>query len=428
MHAVSGAVSPLTDIAVIGTTLSGNKGAAGMLLSLVQNIGERLPDACFKVLTIYPDDDVQLASRRLDADIVSCTPAALILRAAPLSFLAPILRPLGLQSVLRVDPILRSMLDADVVIDAGGITFADGRGLVLLYNVACILPSLLLNRPTMKASQAMGPFETSPNRWLARVLLPRVDTILARGRVTREHLDDLGLTNVENATDAAFSMQITPEARERADEILSGDVSGSEIITVSPSSVVASYCRDAGIEYARVLARFIDITVEERDSHILIMAHSVRPDRRVKKNNDVPVCEAIFEAVAAREAVTLITGDYLPDVHRVLIGESRFLIASRFHAMISALSMQVPFLMIGWSHKYEEVLDDFSLEQYCMDYSDFTIERLKASFDRLVDHEGVVSQQISQGLPDAIRSSRRNAEAAVKLVRGQSLSHRGEER
>ena len=397
-----------------------------MLLGLVRNIRRMVPDASFSVLTIYPRDDRALAADGLDVEIVSCKPAALILRAAPLSLFAPLLNVLRIAGVLRMDPILRTVLDADVVVDAGGITFADGRGLLLAYNVACILPALCLSRPTIKVAQAMGPFNAVLNRSFAGRLLPKLDTILARGKISRGYLDALGLSNVENAADVAFSMPITDESQRIADDIVAGCGSGAEIITVSPSSVVDTYCRDAGLEYVSVLAAFIDRIIAERDCRVLVMAHSVRPDRRVKKNNDVAVCEAVYDAVRQKDHVTLVTADYLPDVHRALIARSRFLIASRFHAMISSLATTVPFIMVGWSHKYEEVAEDFDLGPYCLDYSDLSLDRLLATFEELCAEETQAKKRIAAALPGALEASFKNAEMTVALLRDHSQMQREE--
>ena len=44
-------------IAIIGSALSGNKGAAAMLESAVQTLTERFPDAEFTLLSMYPAED-----------------------------------------------------------------------------------------------------------------------------------------------------------------------------------------------------------------------------------------------------------------------------------------------------------------------------------------------------------------------------------
>jgi hypothetical protein len=133
----------MPEIAIIGVTLSGNKGAASMLQSGVESISRLMKDARFGVLSIYPADD-RKANRDERVEIISAKPMALLI-AVPLAFLWWLLVRLRLPpGPLRRNRILATLHRSALLIDMGGITFSDGRGIVLAYNVACILPALLV--------------------------------------------------------------------------------------------------------------------------------------------------------------------------------------------------------------------------------------------------------------------------------------------
>ena len=51
----------MREIATIGATLSGNKGAASMLQSVLDNLPPLLGEVHFNVLSVYPAEDEQLA-------------------------------------------------------------------------------------------------------------------------------------------------------------------------------------------------------------------------------------------------------------------------------------------------------------------------------------------------------------------------------
>jgi polysaccharide pyruvyl transferase WcaK-like protein len=87
--------------------------------------------------------------------------------------------------------------------------------------------------------------------------------------------------------------------------------------------------------------------------------------------------------------------------------------------MISGLATSTPTVVIGWSHKYKEVLDDFGLSNLGLDSSalnepseiaDIVAQVLTTRVD--------ISRQISAALPDVKVRSLRNfsaiAEAAVR--------------
>ncbi len=44
------------------------------------------------------------------------------------------------------------------------------------------------------------------------------------------------------------------------------------------------------------------------------------------------------------------------------------LLTSRFHAMIAGLCLAIPTVVVGWSHKYEEVLAEFQLERFAFSF------------------------------------------------------------
>ncbi|MEM4217351.1 MAG: polysaccharide pyruvyl transferase family protein, partial [Candidatus Methanomethylicaceae archaeon] len=42
-----------------------------------------------------------------------------------------------------------------------------------------------------------------------------------------------------------------------------------------------------------------------------------------------------------------------------ILGTARGVISSRFHALVGALSQDVPALAVGWSHKYPQLMEEF---------------------------------------------------------------------
>ena len=95
------------------------------------------------------------------------------------------------------------------LLDQGGITFTDGREKFLLYNVASILPALNTGTPVFKCAQAVGPFTNPINRRASKTFLPKVKTLVTRGRITHEFAEGLGLSNLYAGADYAFSLEMS---------------------------------------------------------------------------------------------------------------------------------------------------------------------------------------------------------------------------
>ena len=194
-------------VAIVGAALSANKGAAAMLETVIARQPEVSGPCTFDILTTYPDADAPLVPTGAHARVVGLQPMRLATVEFPVAVLALVARTLRIPTGWVRTRACRSILDADVVVDVAGISFADGRGVpITVYNALMTGLPLLLGVPTVKAAQALGPFRNPVNRFLARMVLPRLAAVCARGARTREHLDTLGLRNVTDVADLAFSL------------------------------------------------------------------------------------------------------------------------------------------------------------------------------------------------------------------------------
>jgi colanic acid/amylovoran biosynthesis protein len=69
-----------------------------------------------------------------------------------------------------------------------------------------------------------------------------------------------------------------------------------------------------------------------------------------------------------------------------MLGLSYAVVASRYHALVSALSQGVPAVATGWSHKYTELFEDYGFPEGVLSIDD-EAGRIDAMMDRLVDAE-----------------------------------------
>ena len=186
-------------IAIIAANFTGNKGAAAMLKSIIKNLDSEYNGLTYNLLSVYPKND-RLENPFKNVKVISCKPQEIIFigfSMAILFFLFKRLKPV--RKFLLKYKMLKGLYEADLVVDAAGISFVDSRGFIMnTYNFICVATPLLLGKTIIKYSQAMGPFNSFWNRTLAKILLPKIHTICARGEITRFHLDKLNLKNITN--------------------------------------------------------------------------------------------------------------------------------------------------------------------------------------------------------------------------------------
>lgn len=412
-------------IAITAASYSGNKGAAAMLQSSIKQLHEHYgPGLTIKLMSVYPRED--RVQKPFDfIEIVPAPPEKLLFIAFPLAvlyFLLGWIPPIGM--LLRKNKIIGAYALTDAVIDEAGISFVDSRGVVMnTYAFVSILVPMLCGVPVVKYSQAMGPFHNFWNRIYAKLILPKVKLICARGEITLDNLKSIGLqNNVKLAADGAFSMPDDPAVYQQVQELTQADGAfyNGNVIALSISSVVDGKCRKKGIDYQGIMVQFIDYLTRS-GYHVLLIANAARMGKEKPRNNDLIVCQAVYDRCADKEKVRWYYEEMTAEKIRELIGVSRFLVASRFHAMIGGLYKQVPVLLIGWSHKYKEVLDMFGLGECAIDFSRLSLDTLVKAFQDFAEKEPEMRTKLQENQQRVRSSSRDNIRFITQVLDGLAL-------
>lgn len=400
---------------IISATFTGNRGAEALLRSMIENITLLNPQSSFFVLSVYPHDDVN-ENEYSNVEVVDCRPKVFMIKVFIEALITHFFWKLPKS---RLSTAARSIMASDLILDLSGVSFVDGRGLpLLIYNSQCVLIPKWFGKPVMKVAQAMGPFHSTINQLAASYCLKQVAILVSRGYITSKNLTNLGTTNFIELTDAAFSL---PERKIDGYSIANemGDLkkNNKRIVGICPSVVVEEYCAKENIDYYIVMNKLIDYILE-KDYCIVLFAHSARDNSNKKKNNDLPLCRRLVQKRSNKQDILFIDDTLNANELRSLISRCDFFVGSRFHSIISALCVNVPFFLIGWSHKYTEVLQKFGLSEQAMDFKDISVSKLCDRFDYMVEHEQDIRKSIRNNIQENIELSKRNAALAVDFVRG----------
>jgi polysaccharide pyruvyl transferase WcaK-like protein len=410
------------NLAVIGAALSANKGAASMVLGLVDGLSDRGIHAEVSLLTTYRTEDEEVLGTHdeslipdgITVRVVNAAPFALMLAlvlSLPIRLLDRLRLPLG---PLLMNPLIRAVRRSDVTVDLAGIAFADGRGFALLgYNVVMSMFPFLAGGSVVKASQALGPFTNKLTRTAARIVLPRMTTICARGASTRSHLDLLGLSNVVDATDIAFLMRHTTISDDASTDLGDTETGHAPAVVVFPSAVVDAYAVAAGVDHVDVVASMID-ALSASGARVIVAPHSFRQSGERGRMNDGPIVEDIEQRV--NEPAEFVNRDLDPRELRAIIERADVAVTGRFHGMVSALKVGTPPVVIGWSHKYGEVLDQFNVSEQGISVNDLSTDRLLAIVKRTLDDREAIARTIGDAYDAVCTSAGRNIEVIVEAA------------
>ncbi|EAR24700.1 hypothetical protein A20C1_11496 [marine actinobacterium PHSC20C1] len=405
-------------VTIIGSALAGNKGASAMLESAIQTLTPRVPGVSFTLLSMYPEED-RAQNVYDNLDIVAAQPRQLGVTINSLALLYRVLPPLR-PLIRKNSKAIAALAKSQVLLDQGGITFTDGREKFLLYNVASILPAMFVKTPVFKCAQAIGPFKNSINHRAARIFLPKVHTIVTRGAKTHEFAEGLGLSNLFAGADYAFSLQLDgTESAAVSKEFDMTFFDSGTVVGVSPSVVLQKKVDARDGDYIGQTADFIKHLLAS-GRKVALVPHSAREQSTKTHNNDLPLCREIFDRVGENANLLFIDKELPSQQLRYIIGECDLFVASRFHAMVSALAMAVPTLVIGWSHKYQEVLEMFGAEQWAMPHSEAELGSLIERFEQLAESRTEVAASLQHHLPAVKERSLAQADLIAAIVTNRS--------
>jgi len=421
-------------ISIIGATFTGNRGAEAMLCSVVNKTAEKYPDAEFYIFSYYPSVDrklLQESSHHLKEQIkiFSSTPFYISAVLFPAALIYAVVSFLHLKFLTKLLPAsVRALGDSDVLIDIAGVSFMSGRAVFLPFNILTILPAMLVKTPVVKFAQGLGPFTDKSVRIAASLFLPKCRRVFARGEITLKYLHEFfgNKDFIGSAADSAFMHQkgysITDEnsgyVKELCGKIQKQKKSGQKILGFCPSSVVYKKTQKQNIDYVSVISDIISKLLKDNNNTLLLFPNATRKESGEKlRNNDLVIIKLIKKKLESAENIServiYVENDINTDSIKSLIELCDITVVSRFHAMIASLTLEVPPLVLGWSHKYLEVMKQFGMEDAVLDYLDIKNDTAGKIADALKNCSKL-SGKISEYLPTVKKESAKQYEYVFK--------------
>jgi polysaccharide pyruvyl transferase WcaK-like protein len=170
--------------------------------------------------------------------------------------------------------------------------------------------------------------------------------------------------------------------------------------------------------------RFLELikTLGTQDFHYIFMPNATREGSDKSHNNDLLTLTRMREAYEITQAQSPVGAgiewvDY--DINtasvRRIISQADVLVTSRYHAMISGLSLGVPTVVIGWGHKYKETMAYFNLGEYSFDFGGESMDLPAIILKILGDAKGV-REKINVNLPEVKRLAQKQFDYLKRVL------------
>jgi colanic acid/amylovoran biosynthesis protein len=437
----------MTKILFIGGNLSKNIGGAAIVSSACRALKEVIPDTEFTLLSFLPKYDFEMSTRYPNIHIISELDEKKYHLPLPLLslWLLRLLRSIVWKAIYKLfglnvrklidEKILKEYANSDIIIEISGDGLTGDYGFFGMFiSFPRILVCTLLKKPVVIYAQSIGPYNIKWPilnkestilsrfcRYFARYLLNKVNLITVREEITLNILKSLRITKppIYLTADSAFLLPPTP--KERVYEILSsyGVDHGEKIIGVSVSGSISrlQYKSKSKVDYnhyKNVIIQIIDYLTDKLDVRVILVPHETGPGIM---SDDRFTGAEIHQKLKNKKKVVQISEELSPEETKGIIGRCDLFIGSRMHANIAALSMAVPTIAIGYSHKtwgimkmmeQEEFICDFQevtvsgimkmmeQEEFICDFQEVTVSNMMAKLDRAWQNKEKISEELKQ--------------------------------
>lgn len=250
--------------------------------------------------------------------------------------------------------------------------------------------------------QAFGPFKQELSRDLVKRIFNYTDLIFARDRQSYNYLTEFLEQDLKILTAPDFTNLFIPDENKILKKVV--DIAENSIIII-PNRKMMTHTNSKTAEQYENFLGLIAQKVENTNYKLVLLNHEGQEDKKI-----IDTLKAKLSIRFNKEIYVL---DNLDAVNvKAAIGKALFVVSSRFHGVVSALSQGVPVLCTSWNHKYQELLNDYDLKEGLLEISNQ--EDAIEKFNNLLNLENNV--QIREKLLNKSKNQKDLAESMWQKV------------
>ena len=352
---------------------------------------------------------------------------------------------------------LREFAAANVILDISGDTYSDNFNYIrVIKHSMDILAARLLGKPIVLFAQSCGPFKGWPIRSLARLALNRATLITTRESLTKDYLQDIGISKPSIFATACPAFLFEATSKERVEQIfkqegisldnepLIGLTFCSFNISINPMRIIIQNKWLNTMKYflpklfynlvekrmksvkfldthvAADLTPFvqaIDYLVEKLHATVLLIPHVYESkSSRYHILSDKGLAEKLYELTKSdnTDKIKMLRGKYNAEDVKGIIGECDIFISGRMHAAIAALSQNVPTVGLPYGLKFYGIFGMLGQESHVC--SSNNADDIISIVNEVWKNKEKISKELASKVPEAKKLALLNTELVKDIL------------
>jgi polysaccharide pyruvyl transferase WcaK-like protein len=254
---------------------------------------------------------------------------------------------------------LAALRDSTTIIDLSGFALTDdfsknsGTYRSVIFLIQAFISKIVFRKKYYIFPQAFGPYKRYFNYILSKIIIMLADKVFIRGKRSFENVKCKSKKCVQTS-DFVFSKLF------RKKYSVEREVEYENYILINPNSRIYHKEKKQNIiKYILFLEKTIKYYLDA-GFNIVLTPNELREN----EEDDLYICNLLADNINHKQVYVNNNLDlnYLMN----LVGKSEFSIVSRFHLMIFSLIMTNPVIVLSWSDKYLDIMDEFNLGKYCL--------------------------------------------------------------
>jgi polysaccharide pyruvyl transferase WcaK-like protein len=279
---------------------------------------------------------------------------------------------------------LEHLKTSDIVANLVGICFCSNfdtgeysylksiKRVLTLFSIGFL--AKMYERKSVKCTSSYGPIVSKNDLVAARFAGRHIfDVMCAREVESERQMREIAgiMTPIKISPDMANLMPYTPGGKKL-----------KKLVGISVSHQVIRQWK-AGETYICCVSNLIRHILKMTLGKVLLIPNEIPS---YSEYHDAHVATEIWKELDCNSNVSVLDVSQMSSTQlKTEIGQCEVLVASRYHSCVAALSSGIPTLVVGWHHKYYELLKLYDQEQWIISSEDCTTSELIRKFDELWD-------------------------------------------
>jgi polysaccharide pyruvyl transferase WcaK-like protein len=312
-----------------------NKGAELMLHAIISTVRIKFPEAQFVM-----ERNNRSPKNKLDENHI-WEKVRIIIRRIDFSMIAFLL-PITLLTRKR----LVTEKEISVVLDASGFAYGDKWGAAKAAGRAGnhIRKWKKQGKKVVFLPQAFGPFSTLALQEEMRKIIENADLLFARDQQSFDYLNSLNVNRAPIKIAPDFTSLIQVDTSPYLNEY-------SNTFLIIPNQKMLKTENDEHDNQYLLFLKMIIERLQAKGETTAFLIHEAHKDGQLAAAVNGTLSTPI--PIVEQED---------PLAVKAIIGASKGVVTSRFHGLVSSLAQAIPCLSTGWTHKYGELMKDYSFQ------------------------------------------------------------------